>query len=347
VTTDDTDTDTNDGGTDGRPDPEAAAAGAAPSGPRPRPDGGTAGATATATEGTTGRLDAVDPSRVALYAVLGGLVAFYLAPIESGLVTSIKTGTAIVETAPYAPPGAAGFTTAKWAAAIDALLVGMGNSVLYAVPATVLSALLGSAAAYGLTISDWADRYKIPVLALFVAGIFIPYQAVLVPLTQFWSNWVVVTDLLGPVWALGISDDYAGIVELIVTHVAYGIPICTILFRSYYKNISDEMVESARLDGASLRRVYRRIVLPLSTPMFAVVLIYQFTQIWNDLLFTLVLVATESSPAAPVVLVLAGLGTSLEGQDFALRMAGAFFAALPTLAVYIAFGEEFAEGVAT
>jgi len=87
--------------------------------------------------------------------------------------------------------------------------------------------------------------------------------------------------------------------------------------------------------------------LPLSGPMFAVVLIYQFTQIWNDLLFTLVLVSTESSPAAPVVLILAGLGTSMEGQDFALRMAGAFIAALPTLAVYIMFGEEFAEGVAT
>ena len=310
-----------------------------------RADGGTTTATATAAE--PGRLDGVDGYRVALYLVLLGLVSFYLAPIESGLVTSFKTGTAVAETAPFAPPGVDGFTLEKWRLAIDALIVGMGNSVLYAVPATVLSAFLGSTAAYGLTISDWADRYKVPVLALFVAGIFIPYQAVLVPLTQFWSNWVSVESLLSFVWALGISNDYAGIVELIVTHVAYGIPICTILFRSYYKNISEEMVESARLDGASLRRVYRRIVLPLSTPMFAVVLIYQFTQIWNDLLFTLVLVATESSPAAPVVLILAGLGTSLEGQDFALRMAGAFFAALPTLAVYVAFGEEFAEGVAT
>jgi glucose/mannose transport system permease protein len=107
------------------------------------------------------------------------------------------------------------------------------------------------------------------------------------------------------------------------------------------------MIEAARLDGATLRKAYQRIVFPLSTPMFAVVLIYQFTQIWNDLLFTLILVATESSAAAPVVLILAGLGQSLEGQDFGLRMAGAFFAALPTLAVYIMFGEEFAEGVAT
>jgi glucose/mannose transport system permease protein len=292
-------------------------------------------------------VEGLDAGRVALYGVLVLLAGFYLTPIESGLVTSFKTDTAIVETAPFAPPGAQGATLEDWRVAVDALLRGMGNSLLYAVPATVLSAFFGSIAAYGLTITNWRMRYKAPLLAMFVAGIFIPYQAVLVPLSQFWAQIAPLEEWLSFLWAAGINDDYVGILELVVTHVAYGIPICTILFRSYYKNISTEMVESARLDGATLRRVYRRIVFPLSTPMFAVVLIYQFTQIWNDLLFTLILVATESSAAAPVVLILAGLGESLEGQDFGLRMAGAFFAALPTLAVYIMFGEEFAEGVAT
>ena len=291
-------------------------------------------------------VEQTSPSELVLYVVLVAMAGFYLVPIESGLVTSIKTNAAIIGTAPYAPPGASGTTLEKWQTAIDALLRGMGNSLLYAVPATVISAVLGSITAYGLTMPTWKRAYKAPLIALIVAGIFIPYQAVLVPLTQFWSQWVQLSQLLSPVWALGVPDDYAGIVELVITHVAYGLPICTLLFRTYYKTMSTEMIESARLDGASLRRVYRRIVLPLSGPMFAVVLIYQFTQIWNDLLFTLVLVSTESSPAAPVVLILAGLGSSLEGQDFALRMAGAFFAALPTLAVYIFFGEEFAEGVA-
>ncbi|WP_050033220.1 carbohydrate ABC transporter permease [Halorubrum halophilum] len=308
-----------------------------------RTDGSGAMATTTKLRRNLERMTVED---IALYVVLVLAAGFYLVPIESGLVTSFKTGTAIIETAPFAPPGASGFTFEKWRTAIDALLRGMGNSLLYAVPATIISALVGSITAYGLTIPNWKPSYKALVLALIIAGIFIPYQAVLVPLTQFWSQWVQLGDLLSFVWALGIDDDYVGIVELVVTHVAYGVPICTLLFRTYYKTMSDEMMESARLDGASLRRVYRRIVLPLSGPMFAVVLIYQFTQIWNDLLFTLVIVSTESSAAAPVVLILAGLGTSMEGQDFALRMAGAFFAALPTLAVYILFGDEFAEGVA-
>ncbi|EMA57072.1 carbohydrate ABC transporter permease [Halorubrum lipolyticum] len=307
----------------------------------PRTDGG-----ATTIGRLRRNLDRMTVEGAGLYVVLVFAAAFYLVPIESGLVTSFKTGTAIIQTAPFAPPGPSGLTFEKWQTAIDTLLRGMGNSLLYAVPATVISAFVGSITAYGLTIPTWKKSYKAVVLMLIIAGIFIPYQAVLVPLTQFWSQWAQLDQVLSFVWALGIDDDYVGIVELVITHVAYGIPICTLLFRTYYKTMSDEMIESARLDGATLRRVYRRIVLPLSGPMFAVVLIYQFTQIWNDLLFTLVIVSTESSPAAPVVLILAGLGSSLEGQDFALRMAGAFFAALPTLAVYIFFGEEFAEGVA-
>ncbi|WP_459192220.1 carbohydrate ABC transporter permease [Halosimplex sp. J119] len=296
----------------------------------------------------SGRLDGIDGYRVALYATLVGLLAVYMVPIESGLVTSIKTSpTGVSSTLPYLPPPPEFFTTEKWQTAFDALSRGLFNSALYAVPATVISAFFGSIAAYGLTQANWKERYKIPILALFVAGVFIPYQAVLVPLSQFWSNVVNVSDLLGFLWAFGISDDYAGLIELSITHIAYGIPMCTVLFRSYYRNMSEEMIESARLDGASMFGVYRRIVLPLSTPMFAVVLIYQFTQIWNDLLFALILVSSSASPAAPVVLILAGLGQSMEGQDFPLRMAGAFFAALPTLAVYIFFGEEFAEGVAT
>jgi glucose/mannose transport system permease protein len=306
----------------------------------------TDGSGATVTGRLRRNVEGLTLEDVGLYVALLLMAGFYLVPIESGLVTSIKTGTAILETAPFAPPGSAGFTLEKWQTAIDALVRGMGNSLLYAVPATVISATVGSLTAYGLTIPDWKVSYKAPLLAIIISGIFIPYQAVLVPLTQFWSQWVQLVQHLSFVWALGVPDDYAGIIELVITHVAYGIPICTLLFRTYYKNLSEEMIESARLDGASLRRVYQRIVLPLSGPMFAVVLIYQFTQIWNDLLFTLVLVSTESSPAAPVVLILAGLGTSMEGQDFALRMAGAFFAALPTLAVYIFFGDEFAEGVA-
>jgi glucose/mannose transport system permease protein len=278
----------------------------------------------------------VDVSRVALYAALLGMVAFYLAPLESGLATAFKTPAGFRTTTPFALPPVGEFTVDAWGTAFDRLGTGLTNSALMAVPATVLSALFGSLAAYGLTNLDW--RGQVGVLMLFVAGVFIPYQAVLVPLTQFWSF----VDLAGRL-PISAVDRYEGLINLSITHVAYGVPICTVLFRSYYATIDDEMLEAARLDGASAATIYRRIVLPLSVPIFAVTLIYQFTQIWNDLLFAIVLVSDPSNQVVTVAL------NQLQGsfvQQYNLQMAGAFVAALPTLAVYVLFGEQFAKGVA-
>lgn len=288
--------------------------------------------------------NSIEGWRIALYAILVGLTAFFLVPIEAGIVTSFKTNEAVTRTAPYLPPGPGGFTLENWVAAFDILAPGLVNSALLTIPATILCAVLGSLAAYGLTQVSW--RGQLPILALFVAGVFIPYQAVLVPLAQFWSM-IPVQNLLSPLWALPVLQPYhADIVKLIVTHVAYGIPICTVLFRGYYMGLSEEMIEAARLDGASVFGIYRRVVLPLSGPMFAVTLIFQFTQIWNELLFALILIGGAGSPSAPVTLSLVGLGASLEGIDFGLRMAGAFLTALPTLLVFIIFGDQFAQGVA-
>lgn len=282
--------------------------------------------------------------RIALYATLLGLVAFYLVPVETGFVTSIKTSEAVRTTLPFLPPGPGGATADKWAYAFDALSRGLVNSMLFTIPSTVLCAVLGSMAAYGLTLVDW--RGQIAVLALFIAGIFIPYQAVIIPLSEFWSAWVQLGDRLAFLWALPLLEPHhATILELIITHTGYGIPICTLLFRAQYKTMSWEMIEAARLDGASVWRVYRRIVLPLSVPMFAVVFIFQFTQVWNEFLFSLTIIQSVSDQAASVTLILSGLGEALEGVDFPLRMAGAFISALPTLFVYVLFADQFAEGV--
>ncbi len=279
----------------------------------------------------------VDRRRAALYVVLLAMVAFYLAPLEAGLVTAFKTETGFLRTTPFVPPlGAEQFTVDAWRTAFGRLRQGLLNSVLMAVPATVLSALFGSLAAYGLTNLEW--RGQVGVLVLFVAGVFLPYQSVLVPLTQFWSA----VDLAGRV-PLAVVGGNEGLIQLSITHIAYGVPICTVLFRSYYATLDEEMLEAARLDGASALTVYRRIVLPLSVPIFAVTLIYQFTNIWNDLLFALVLVNDPSNQVVTVAL------NELQGSfvnQYNLQMAGAFIAALPTLVVYVLFGEQFAKGVA-
>ena len=282
-------------------------------------------------------------TRVGLYAVLAIAVAFYLAPLESGLMTAFKTQEAFFESTPFLPPTPEAFTVEPWFTAWSRLqgpltnLHGpMVNSMFFVIPATLLSGLLGSLAAYGLTNVDW--RGQAAVLTLFVAGVFIPYQSVLVPLTRFWTI-LDLSSILGPVEFLARRE---GLLELVVTHTAYGIPITTVLFRSYYANLDESMLEAARLDGASVYRIYLRIVLPLSKPMFAVVFIYQFTQVWNDLLFALVLVSQPSNEVVTIAL------NKFQGsmvQQYNLQMAGAFIAAFPTLLVYVLFGEQFAEGV--
>jgi glucose/mannose transport system permease protein len=276
---------------------------------------------------------------VGLYGSLLALLVFYLIPLESGLVTSIKTSESLISTQPFAPPGPDGITTEKWTYAFNALGGGMVNSLLFTIPSTILCAIFGSMAAYGLTLVKW--RGQLLVFVLFIAGIFIPYQSVVIPLTQFWSQYAMLEARFG----LILSSRSATILELIITHTAYGIPICALLFRSQYKAMPWEMIEAAKLDGASLWAIYKRIVLPLSVPMFAVVFIFQFTQIWNEFLFSLTLIGSVSDPAASATLILSGLGQALEGTDYPLRMAGAFITALPTLVVYVLFADKFAEGV--
>ncbi|ELZ10051.1 carbohydrate ABC transporter permease [Natrialba aegyptia] len=273
------------------------------------------------------RLPAIGPGRLALYGALLALVIGYLSPLYGGLTTAFKTQEAYRETSPLQPP-IEGITVDPWVTAGGELAMGMINSFALTIPAAVFSALLGSLAAYGLTKVNW--RGQAFLLALFLAAVFIPYQAVLVPLRQFWS----IVDISG-------LHERGELVELIITHIAYGTPICTVLFRSYYQTLDDELIEAARLDGASLARIYRKIVLPLSVPMFAVTLIYQFTQIWNDFLFALVLLSDRANYVVTLEL------NALQGAmatDYGVQMAGAFIAALPTILVYIMFGEQFAKG---
>ncbi|MFB6233750.1 MAG: carbohydrate ABC transporter permease [Halopenitus sp.] len=282
-------------------------------------------------------LSDLDVRQVSIYGTLLVMVAFYLAPLETGLMTAFKTQNAFFSTSPFAPPGPGQFALDPWFQAFDRLAPGLVNSVLFAVPATVLSALLGSMAAYGLTNLNW--RRQVVILLPFVAGVFIPYQSVLVPLTQLWAA----VDLNSLLAGVPFLANRTGLIELAITHTAYGIPICTVLFRGYYLSLDEEMLEAARLDGATPRRIYTKIVLPLSKPMFAVALIYQFTNIWNDLLFALVLVSDPSN--VPVTIALNTLKGSMV-QQYNVQMAGAFIAALPTLVIYVLFGEQFAKGVA-
>ena len=281
---------------------------------------------------------------VTLYITFFGLVVLYLLPLAVAVVTSFKTDFAVLHTLPVVPPKIVELTITNWLKAFNLLKNGLINSLTLTIPVAIISATMGSMTAYGLTQINW--RGQVAVLMLLIAAVFLPTQAAAVPLSKFWAIYVPLDQMLTPLWRLPLLEPYHGdLLALIITDIAFGIPICTILFRAYYKGISNDMIEAATVDGASWFSIYRRIILPLSGPMFAVTLIYQFTQTWNSFLFPLIIMYSANHPAAPVTLSLAGIGASLGGIDYGLRMAGSLLTALPTIIVFLLFGERFAEGV--
>jgi glucose/mannose transport system permease protein len=111
---------------------------------------------------------------------------------------------------------------------------------------------------------------------------------------------------------------------LILAHVIYGIPITTLIFRNYYVAIPDELVEAAKVDGATFFGIYRHVLLPLSIPGFVVVLIWQFTSAWNDFLFGSLLTSQRNWPITVAVNNLAGSFS----VAWNVQMAGALIAAI-------------------
>jgi glucose/mannose transport system permease protein len=198
------------------------------------------------------------------------------------------------------------------------------NSFQMVIPATIVSSLLGSLNGYVL--SKWRFRGSDALFTAILFGMFIPYQSILIPLVLTLQR-------------LGL---YGSIPGLILTHVVYGIPITTLIFRNYYASIPTELLEAAKVDGAGFFTIYRRVILPLSATGFVVVAIWQFTSIWNEFLFGLVI--TNSPQERPVTVALQNIAGS-QYTMWNVQMAGALLVALPTLLVYILLGRYFLRGL--
>ena len=261
------------------------------------------------------------PTTWIIYAVLILFTAFYLLPIYLMLITGLKSLSEVnLQTMWNLPTG---IQFDNFVQAINKLLPNLTNSLLLTIPAAIISSILGSLNGYVL--SKWKFRGANLIFTLILFGMFIPYQSVLIPLVQFMQR-------------IGL---YGGIPGLILVHVIYGIPITTLIFRNYYASVPAEVMAAARIDGADFLSIYRYIMLPLSLPGFVVVIIWQFTNIWNEFLFAVVL----TNPANwPITVALNNLAGS-QIVEWNVQMAGALLAALPTLLVYLLLGRYFIRGL--
>jgi glucose/mannose transport system permease protein len=247
---------------------------------------------------------------------------FFLMPIYVMVVTGLKQAQNVSLSTMWQLP--AHLSGGGFYEAWRRLYPNLGNSLQLAIPATILSSILG--AINGYIFAKWKFRGSNTLFAVLVFGLFIPYQSILIPLIQF----LEVIKLYGTIWGL------------ILVHVVYGLPICSLIFRNFFANIPDELVEAARIDGAGVIRAFLLVMLPLALPAFVVVGIFQFTNIWNDFLFGVTILPNPN--AQPVTVALNNLSGSFS-VDWNVVMAGAVIVALPTALIYILLGKFFVRGL--
>jgi glucose/mannose transport system permease protein len=277
------------------------------------------------------RAKAIDPSRIAIYALLIGFALLFLIPVYVLLVSSFKTFAEVQDLSRmWSPPQGLHLESfqAAWSGIPEKGLRGLSknllNSIYLTVPATLISSLLGSLNGYVL--SKWKFRGANVIFPLMLFGMFIPYQSTLIPLTQTLS-------------AIGLGGTLWG---LILVHVIYGIPITTLIFRNYYAEVPTDLVEAASIDGAGILGIYWRVLFPLSLPGFVVVIIWQFTNIWNEFLFAVSIL--QKPELQPITVALRNLSGS-QIQEWNMVMAGTLISAVPTLLIYILLGRFFIRGL--
>jgi alpha-glucoside transport system permease protein len=205
---------------------------------------------------------------------------------------------------------------------------GMGssfvNSVVITVPSTLLPLAIGAAAAYAFS---WIKfPFRDTIFLIIVALMVVPIQMALVPLLRLFRD-------------LGIADWYIGIW---LAHTAFGLPLAVFLLRNFFITLPRDLIEAARVDGASNFRIFARVVLPLSVPALASYGIFQFLWVWNDLLMALVFISdSDLFPMTKRIVEMQGT----YGAAYHFLASGAFLLMIVPLIVFFALQRYFVQGL--
>lgn len=281
------------------------------------------------------RAQPLRPARVVLYTFLTITALVWLLPVLYALYTALRP---YQDTAEHGYVSIArrlsfvNFTNAWVNADLPHYYV---NTLIITIPALMITLLLASFVAYG--VSRFSFRFNLTLLMLFTAGNLLPQQVIitplyrmflLIPLPQFMSD------------SGTLYDSYWGI---IIIHVAFQMGFCVFVLSNYMKTLPIELTEAAMVDGASVWRQYWQIILPLCRPSIAALATLEFTWVYNDFFWALVLM--NSGDKRPITSALSGL----QGQFFTnnnLIAAASLVTALPTLIVYFALQKHFISGLA-
>ncbi len=208
------------------------------------------------------------------------------------------------------------------------------NTLIVVGPALVLTLLLSSFVAF--VIARFSFGFNILLLMIFTAGNLLPQQTIITPLYRLYLT------LPLPEWLSDTGIFYDSYVGIIAIHVAFQMGFCTFVLTNYIKTIPRELTEAALVDGASVWRTYWNVIVPLIRPALAALATLEFTFIYNDYFWALVLMQTGSK--RPITSSLSNL-QGLFFTDNNLIAAGAVLVALPTILVYLLLQQHFVRGL--
>lgn len=253
------------------------------------------------------------------------LVALWIIPVVFSVFTALKSPQELATRGVFSVP-----TSIDWNNFVQAWTVGdmsvyMKNSLIVTIVKVPLGIAIESLAAFGLTRLNF--KFSRSVFVFFLIGFMIPVQATLIPLN------IMLTET-------HLIDTYFG---LIVIYIAFGLPFGILVLRGFFRQIPYELNDAALIDGCSTFALYWRVILPMSLPAIATLVIFDFLATWNEFLLVQLFITSDSMKTLP-----SGLlnYTTQFSTNYTLVNAGVLISIMPVLMVYLIFQRYFVSGLA-
>jgi multiple sugar transport system permease protein len=274
------------------------------------------------------------PRRVLLPVLLTIAAVIWLVPLVWSLYTSLRTYEDTTDHGYFSVSHSLTFVNYRTAWTAADLPHYFRNTMLIAIPAIVIVLFLASFVAFALSRFTW--WFNVPLLMLFTAGNLLPQQILIMPLYEMYKRIALPTFLSD---SGQLYDSYVGI---ILIHVAFQSGFCVFVLSNFMKTIPRSLTEAAVVDGASVWKQFWHIVLPLTRPALAALATLEFTWIYNDFFWALVLQQTGSK--RPITSALANLQGSYFTNDN-LVAAASLMTAVPTVVVFLVLSKQFISGL--
>lgn len=280
----------------------------------------------------------IKPRRVALYAFLVTITFVWLVPFLVAVYEALRTDADTTRNGIFSIAESLTLDNfiKAWGGTEPTFPQAYLNTLIVTIPAVIIVLIVGSMVAYAVSKYSW--RFNLVVLMLFTAGNLLPQQSIVLPMYR-----VYITHLLPwPLTDNGGTLLYNQWIGLIIINVVFQMGFVVFVLSNYMKTLGKEVIEAALVDGAGVLRIWGAIVMPLCRPALAALAALEFTFIYNDFLWALLLMSTQDK--RPIT----GALNTINGQyytDYNLLAAAALLAAVPTILVFLALQRYFVSGL--